>query len=180
MFILGTKAFFYREHHQILFLGVFCIKRNVNKISNFSPTPRTNPVGKIANFVGFWNRCFPFSERLVCYIKRRKSFFHDLFSRSMTCEYRGLKGVTGGYKGLQGVSGGYKGLQGVTGGDKGYKCQFCWFSKPMFSLFRKACLLHKTSKTVSSWFIFTIYDMGIPGITRGYKGFQGVTRGYRG
>ena len=59
------------------------------------------------------------SERLVCYIKRRKSFFHDLFSRSMTWEYRGLQGVTGGYKGLQGVTGGYTGLQGVTGGDKG-------------------------------------------------------------
>ena len=59
------------------------------------------------------------SERLVCYIKRRKSFFHDLFSRSMTWEYRGLQGVTGGYKGLQGVTGGYKGLQGVTRGDRG-------------------------------------------------------------
>ena len=56
------------------------------------------------------------SERLVCYIKRRKSFFHDLFSRSMTWEYRGLQGITGGYKGLQGVT---RGLQGVTGGDKG-------------------------------------------------------------
>ena len=32
----------------------------------------------------------------------------------MTCEYRGLQGVTGDYKGLQGVTGGYKGLQGVT------------------------------------------------------------------
>ena len=54
------------------------------------------------------------SERLVCYIKRRKSFFHDLFSRSMTWEYMGLQGVTGGYKGLQGVTGGDKGLQGAT------------------------------------------------------------------
>ena len=59
------------------------------------------------------------SERLVCYIKRRKLFFHDLFSPSMTWEYTGLQRVTGGYKGLQGVIGGYKGLQGVTGGDKG-------------------------------------------------------------
>ena len=58
-------------------------------------------------------------ERLVCYIKRRKSFFHNLFSRSMTWEYRALHGVSGGYRGLQGVTGGYKGLQGVTGGDKG-------------------------------------------------------------
>ena len=61
------------------------------------------------------------SERLVCYIKRRKSFFQDLFSRSMTWEYMGLQRVTGGYKGLQGlqeVTRGYKGLQRVT---RGYK-----------------------------------------------------------
>ena len=50
----------------------------------------------------------------------------------------------------------------------------------MFSLFRKACLLYKTSKIVFSPFIFTIYDMGIQGVTRGYRGLQGVTRGYRG
>ena len=59
------------------------------------------------------------SGSLVWYIKRRKSFFHDLFSRSMTSEYTGLQGVTGGYKGLQGVKGSYKGLQGVTRGYKG-------------------------------------------------------------
>ena len=47
----------------------------------------------------------------------------------------------------------------------------------MFLLFRKACLLYKTSKIAFSRFIFTFYDMGIPGVTRGYKG---VTRGYRG
>ena len=60
----------------------------------------------------------------------------------------------------------------------------------MFLLFRKACLLYKTSKIVFSRFIFTIYDMGIHGVTRGdtglqevtvgYKGLQGVTRGYKG
>ena len=50
----------------------------------------------------------------------------------------------------------------------------------MFLLFRKACLLHKTSKIVSSRFIFTIYDKGIQGVTRGCRGLQGVTRGYRG
>ena len=47
----------------------------------------------------------------------------------------------------------------------------------MFLLFRKACLLDKTSKIVFSRFIFTIYDMGIQG---GYKGLQGVRRGYKG
>ena len=49
----------------------------------------------------------------------------------------------------------------------------------MFFLFRKACLLSKTSKIVFSRFIFTIYDMGIRGDTRGYRGLQGVTRGYK-
>ena len=50
----------------------------------------------------------------------------------------------------------------------------------MFSLFREACLLYKTSKIVFSRFIFAIYDMGIQGVTRGYKGLQGVTSGYKG
>ena len=59
------------------------------------------------------------SERLVCYIKRRKPFLHDLFSRSMTWEYRGLQRVTRGYKGFQGVTVGYMGLQGVTRVDRG-------------------------------------------------------------
>ena len=71
--------------------------------------------------MGFWNRCFRCSERLVCYIKRWKSLFDDLFSQSMTWEYRGLQEVTGGYKGLQGVTKGYKGLQGVTRGKRGWQ-----------------------------------------------------------
>ena len=50
----------------------------------------------------------------------------------------------------------------------------------MFSSFRKACLLYKTWKIVSRQFIFTIYDMGIQGVTRGYLGLHGVTRGYGG
>ena len=50
----------------------------------------------------------------------------------------------------------------------------------MFLLFKKACLLYKTSKIFFSRFIFTIYDMGIQGIKKGYRRLQGVTRGYRG
>ena len=52
----------------------------------------------------------------MCYIKGRRLFCYDLFSRSITWEYRGLQGVTWSYKGLQGVTGGYKGFPGVTGG----------------------------------------------------------------
>ena len=44
---------------------------------------------------------------------------------------------------------------------------FCGFWKPMFSLFRKACLLYKTSKIVFSPFIVDIYDMGTQGVTWG-------------
>ena len=50
----------------------------------------------------------------------------------------------------------------------------------MFSLFRKSCLLYKTSQIVFSPFMFAIYDMGIQGVTRGYYGLQGVTEGYKG
>ena len=50
----------------------------------------------------------------------------------------------------------------------------------MFLLFRKACFLHKTSKIVPSRFIFTIYHMGIHGVTRRCRGLQGVTGGYKG
>ena len=58
------------------------------------------------------------------------------------------------------------------------KCQLCAFLKPMFLTFRKDCFLYKTSKIVFPRFIFTIYDMGIQGVTRGYRGLKGVTRGY--
>ena len=54
------------------------------------------------------------------------------------------------------------------------------FLKPMFLLSRKACLLYKRSKIVFLRFIFTIYYMGIQGVTRGYMGLQGVTGGYKG
>ena len=55
-----------------------------------------------------------------------------------------------------------------------------WVFETDVFLFRKACLLYKTSKIVFSRFIFTIYDMGIQGVTRGYKGLQRVTRGDKG
>ena len=40
-------------------------------------------------------------------------------------------------------------------------------------------MLYKKSKIVFSRSIFTIYDMGIHRVTRGYRGLQGVTRGYK-
>ena len=54
----------------------------------------------------------------------------------------------------------------------------------MFLLFRKACLVYKTSK-MAFFTIFFSRSMrweyrGLQGVTRGYRGLQGVTRGYRG
>ena len=47
----------------------------------------------------------------------------------------------------------------------------------MFWLFTKACLLNKTFKIVFLGFIFTIYDMGLQRVTRGYRRLKEVTRG---
>ena len=115
--------------------------------------------------------------------------------------YKGLQGATGGDKGLQGVTKDYRNFfltrtfpdtfslsilqkksklknsqifdqnDGLTPLEK---CQFCGVLKAMFSLLRNACLLYKTSKIVFSRFIFTIYEMGIQGVTRGYRGLQRI------
>ena len=52
----------------------------------------------------------------------------------------------------------------------------------MFSLFRKACLLYKTSKIVFLGFIFSMTweYKGLQGVTGSYKGLRGVTGGYKG
>ena len=55
-----------------------------------------------------------------------------------------------------------------------------WVFETDLFLFRKACLLYKTSKIVFTRSLFTIYDMGIHGVTSGYRGLQGVTGGYKG
>ena len=59
------------------------------------------------------------------------------------------------------------------------KCQFCAFLQATFLLFRKACLLYKTSKIAILRFIFTIYEIRIQGVTGGYRGLRGVTGGYK-
>ena len=66
-----------------------------------------------------------------------KIVFHDLFSRSMTWEYKGLRGV-------HGVSEGSKGLQWVTGGDKALQ----WVTKDYGNF-----LLSRTFPDTFSWSI---------------------------
>ena len=59
------------------------------------------------------------------------------------------------------------------------KCQFCGFLKPMFSLFKRLVCYIKRRKSFFSQFIFTIYHMGLQGVTRSYIGLTGVTGGYK-
>ena len=55
-----------------------------------------------------------------------------------------------------------------------------WVFETDVMLFRNTCVLYKPSKIVFSQFLFTIYKIGIQGVTRSYRGLQGVTRGYEG
>ena len=75
----------------------------MKKVELFDQNHGLTPLEK-CQFCAFLHRRFRFSERLVCYRKRRKSFFLDLFAGFMTWEYtcyRGLQGVTRGYRGLK-------------------------------------------------------------------------------
>ena len=54
-----------------------------------------------------------------------------------------------------------------------------WVFESDVFVVQKACLQYKMSKIVSSQFIFTIYHMGIQGVTRSYIGLTGVTGGYK-
>ena len=91
----------------------------MKKSQTFDQNNGLNPLEKMPILMVCKTDVFCCSERLVCYIKRGKSFVHDLFSRSITWKYRGLEGVTRGYRGLQEVTRGYRGLQEVTRGDRG-------------------------------------------------------------
>ena len=132
------------------------------KFPIFWSNPLTNPFGKIPIL---WVFCFRCSERLVWYIKRQKSFFHDLFSRSMTWEYRGLHGVSRGYRWLQGVTMGDKGLQGVTRGDnwwqgvrKDYKIFFLFRTFP-YTFFWS--ILHKNQSSRNLKFLRKTIDINL-------------------
>ena len=55
-----------------------------------------------------------------------------------------------------------------------------WVFEADVFVVQKGLFAIKKVKNRFSLFFFTIYDMGIQGVTRGYRGLQGVTRGYRG
>ena len=119
------------------------------------------PLCKNANFPFFLNPCLYCLRGLFSNEKVTKYFFWLYFAQNETFRKFQIFDKNHGLTPLQ-------------------KCQFCGFFKPIFLFFRKACLLYKTSKIVFTRFLFTIHDMGMQGVKRGYKGLQGVTEGYRG
>ena len=96
----------------------FASNETLTKFPIFDQNHGVTPLEK-CQFFGFLKPMFSLFRKAWLLYKTSKIVFHYLFSRTMTWEYRGLQGVTGGFKGLQGVTGGYKGLQGFTGGYKG-------------------------------------------------------------
>ena len=120
MFLQSLKASFLSRTSANTFSPSIFDKHKRWKNFNFLTKIMDYPLWKNANFVGFLNRCYHCPKRLVCFIKRRKSFFYVFFfSRSITWEYRGLQGAIRGYRGLQGDTRGDRSLQGVTVGYKG-------------------------------------------------------------
>ena len=154
-----------RERNQILFLGVLCIIRNVNKISNFSPKPWTNPFGKMPMLWVFETDVFIVQKGFFAIWTAENCFLQFNFTiyyigiqglEEIRMGHRGLKGVTGGYKGWQGVTAGDKGLHGVIEGYKGLQGVTRGYRK-----------LQGVTGACKGW----------QGITRGYRGLQGVTGG---
>ena len=136
MFVLSWKARFVMRtspntfsqfmHETKRFLSL-CMKRNVNKISNFSPKPWTSHFGKMP-ILWVFELMFSLSRKACLLYKTLKIVFSRFIStiyymgiQGVRRGYRGWQGVTRGDRGLQGVTGGYRGLQGVTGGYKGWQ-----------------------------------------------------------
>ena len=133
------------------------MKRNVNKISNFSPKPWTNPFGKMP-ILWVFEPMFSLS-REACLLNKTLKI---VFSRFIfTIYYMGIQGVRRGYRGWQGVTKGDRGLQGVTGGYKVWQ---------------------GVAGGYKGWQGVTRGYKGLQGVTRGdrgYMGWQKVTKDVR-
>ena len=115
MFLSSRQACFLTRTSPNVFS--LCILHKKKRQQNFKFLTKSmdQPLSKNGNFLGCLKRCFHSWERFVFYIKRRKSFFHDLFLRFILWGYKTLQGVTKGYRGLLGVTWDYKGLQKLRG-----------------------------------------------------------------
>ena len=93
-------------------------KKRSQNFKSFDQNNGLTPFEK-CQFWGFFKPMFSLFRKACLLYKRSKIVFHDLLSRSITWEYRGLTGVTTGYRGLQGVTECYTELRGITGGYQG-------------------------------------------------------------
>ena len=77
-------------------------------LSSLQKCHRLTPLEKCQFCVCLKPMFWLFTKACLLYKASRIVFFYDLFSRSMTWEYRGLQRVTKGCRGLQGVTRGNK------------------------------------------------------------------------
>ena len=100
MFLLSRQACFLTRTSPNIFS--LCILHKTKRQQNFKFWTKSMDqlLSKNGIFLGCLKRCFHSWERFVFYIKRRKSFFHDLFLRFIIWGYKTLQGVTKGYRGL--------------------------------------------------------------------------------
>ena len=161
MFLLSLKASFLCRTSANSFSKSIFDKQKIWKNFNFLTKIMDYPLWKNANFAFILNPCLYCLERLVYWRERHQIVF---------------QGVIWLKRNVNKISNFWPKLWTNPFG----KMPILGFLKWMFSLSRKACLLYKRSKIVFSRFIFTIYYMGIQGVSRGYMGLQRVTRGYKG
>ena len=111
MFLSSIKRLVFKRHRQqIVFLVVFFIKKNFNKIENFGPKPWTNPFKKMRILWVFKTDVFMVQAGLFWYKTSKIVFLRFIF----TIYYMWIKGVTRVDRGLQRVTRGDRGLQGVV------------------------------------------------------------------
>ena len=121
MFILCKSACFLTRTSPNTFSA--CILHKTKRAQNFNFFDQNHGLSLLqkCQSCAFLKRMFLLFRKVCLLYKTWKIVFSRLFSRSMTWQYSGLQGVTGGFKGLQGVTRGYMGLLGVTRGERGWQ-----------------------------------------------------------
>ena len=66
----------YRKRH---FPGLYCLKKEVEKMAIFGPKPSVNPYWKNVSFSTFWTTCFYSVQRRFFVLEYRKRHFPGLY-----------------------------------------------------------------------------------------------------
>ena len=75
IFVVQKGIFFILEYRKRYFPGLYCIRRNVGKISIFGPIPQVNPFGKMSIFRLFELLLFIAQKGIFFILEYRKRHF---------------------------------------------------------------------------------------------------------